>query len=72
MKDPKIFSDVSKAELVLREEDCIQMPDLLEYLDNLRSRFEVGKDGNYEYLLKELEQLDKTQNKGLNKIFLEY
>ena len=56
LKDPISFGDISKAKLVLRAEDCKKIPELGEYLENLRRTLEVGKK-DYQAVLAWLEGL---------------
>jgi hypothetical protein len=49
--NPKSFGDLKNAKLVLDEDDCRKIPELVKYFDELKAKIDEGRN-NPELLLK--------------------
>lgn len=48
VKDPQSFGDLRDARLILKEEDCKEMPRLTNYIAHLQQMFEKGRRNSYD------------------------
>lgn len=62
VKNPESFGDLSRARLVLDEEKCAKLPELAEYLENLKQKFKPGGN-DYRAVLAALDSLGPNPGK---------